>query len=121
MQQQQNIKPRYEVEDRTDEMIVETHIKRVKAEDGVAHNEEHEVEVPYGYDVFFPAGHSMRVRTKAELIRLGFHEPAELIDEDGEVVGSTAQHSLKKNVQHRAAASKRRKAHTTSIDANQGG
>lgn len=112
--QQQNIKPRYEVE-RVDEMVIETHLKR---EDG--RNVEHEVEVPYGYNVFFPQGHSMRVRTDAELERLGFDRPAELIDEDGEVVGSTAQQTLKRNVQHRQAASKRRKAHTTAVDAKQG-
>ena len=113
---QQNIKPRYEVE-RVDETVIETHYKR---EDGV--NVPHEVEVPYGYDVYFPAGHSMRVRTDAELARLGFDKPAELIDEEtGDVVGSTAQSTLKRNVQHRADASKRRKAHTTTVDANQGG
>jgi hypothetical protein len=111
--QQQNIKPRYEVEF-VDETVIETHVKR---EDG--RNIEHEVEVPYGYNVYFPAGHSIRVRTTEELKRLGFDVPAELIDEDGEVVGTTQQMSLKKNVNLRAQASKRRKAETGAIDANQ--
>lgn len=111
--QQGNIRPRYEVE-RVDEMVVETHLVR---KDGK--NIEEEKEVPYGYNVYFPAGHSIRVRNDEELKRLGFDRPADLIDEDGEVVGSTAQQSLKKNVEHRAAASKRRKSHTTGVDANQ--
>lgn len=113
--QNQNIKPRYEVE-AVDETVIETHYVR---EDG--RNVEKEVEVPYGFNVYFPAGHSIRVRTDEELRRLGFDSPAELIDEEtGDVVGSTAQQTLKRNVQHRAAASKRRKAHTTAVDANQG-
>ena len=108
-----NIKPRYEVEF-VDEEVTEKHFVR---EDG--RNVEKEVQVPYGYNVYFPAGHSMRVRTDDELKRLGFDKPAELIDEDtGDVVGST-QHSLKRNVQHRAGASKRR-ADTTAVDAGQG-
>lgn len=111
----QNIKPRYEVE-HVDDVVVETHYER---KDG--RNVEVEKEVPYGYNVYFPAGHSMRVRTDEELARLGFDKPAELIDEEtGEVVGS-AQSTLKRNVQHRQEASKRRKAHTGSKDANQGG
>lgn len=120
MQQQQNVKPRYEVE-RVDEMVTETHLVREKTKHGGYMNVEKEVEVPYGYNVYFPAGHSMRVRNDEELARLGFDRPAELIDEDGEVVGTTEQVSLKRNVQHRAAASKRRKAHTSGVDANQGG
>lgn len=113
---QQNIKPRYEVE-HVDEMVTETHVVRENDR-----NVEKKVEVPYGYNVYFPAGHSMRVRDDAELKRLGFDKPAELINEEtGDVVGTTADHGLKKGVQHRAAASKRRKAHTTSVDANQGG
>jgi len=112
--QQQNVKPRYEVE-AVDDTVTETHFRR---EDG--RNVEHKVEVPYGYNVYFPAGHSIRVRTDEELERLGFNKPAELVNEEtGEVVGTTAETTLKRNVQHRAAASKRRKAHTTGVDAQQ--
>ena len=107
-----NIKPRYEVEF-VDEEVTEKHFVR---EDG--RNVEKEVQVPYGYNVYFPAGHSIRVRTEDELRRLGYDVPAELIDEDGEVVGTTQQ-SLKKHVQRRAGASKR--ADTSGVDANQGG
>lgn len=110
----QAVKPRYEVHDRRGETTVETHIMR---EDG--RNVEKQVEVPYGFDVFFPAGHSIRVRNEAELHRLGFDQPADLIDEDGEVVGQV-QMSLKKHVQRRAGASGRR-ADTGGVDARQGG
>jgi len=113
--QQQNIKPRYQVE-RVDEMVEETH--HVREND---RNVEKTVEVPYGYNVYFPAGHSMRVRDDAEMKRLGFDRPPELIDQDtGDVVGSTEPTSLKRNVQHRKDASARRKAHTNATDANQG-
>lgn len=112
--QQSNIKPRYEVE-KVDEMVIETHVVR---ENG--RNVEKEVEVPYGFNVYFPAGHSIRVRTEEELHRLGYDTPAELIDEDGEVVGTTAAMSLKKHVQRTAGASKRR-ADTGAIDASKGG
>lgn len=111
--QQQNVRPRYEVE-RLEGEVTETHVVR---EDG--RNVEKEVKVPAGYMVYFPAGHSIRVRDDEELKRLGYDQPAELIDEDGEVVGTTQQMSLKKNVAARSAASKRRKHHTTGVDANQ--
>lgn len=108
----QNIQPAYEVE-AVDDIVTEKHIKRV---DG--RNVEHEVDVPYGYNVYLRGGHSIRVRTDAELTRLGFDKPAELVDDDGEVVGSV-QTSLKRNVQRRVGASKRR-ADTGGVDANQG-
>ena len=64
---QRNVKPRFEVH-----ASIAWYARRitVATDDGI--NEEYEVEVPYGYDVYFPAGHSMRVRTDAELQRLGF-------------------------------------------------
>ena len=112
---QQNIKPRYEVE-KVDEMVTETRLVR---EDG--RNVEKKVEVPFGFMVYFPAGHSIRVKTEEELKRLGYDGPAELIDEEtGDVVGSTAQTSLKRAVQRRTSASKRRPAATSSVDASRG-
>lgn len=111
--QQQNVLPAYEVE-HIDETVTETHYVR-KGD----RNETKEVEVPFGYMVYLRAGHSIRVRDDAELARLGFDKPADLIDEDGEVVGNTAQHSLKRNVQRRKGASKQRRADTSAVDANQ--
>ena len=109
---QQNIKPRFEVEDRTDEVVK---VPQMKREDG--RNVEHEVEESYGWHVYFPAGHSMRVRTRDELRTLGFDQAPDLIDQDtGDVVG-TQQTSLKKLSQRRAGASKRPDA--GSVDAKQ--
>lgn len=110
---QQAIKPRFEVE-AVDDTVME---KRVVRKDG--RNIEEQVEVPYGFNVYFPAGHSIRVKDEDELKRLGFDHAPELIDENGDVVGTT-QMSLKRHSQRRAGASKRR-ADTGSIDANQEG
>lgn len=110
-----NVKPRFEVHARPDETKVETHYVR-DTETGM--NVPEEVEVPYGYDVYFPNGSSMRVRTTEELKRLGFAEGADLIDmESGESVGQP-QTSLKQNVQRRASS--KRRSDTASVDANQG-
>lgn len=106
---QTNIQPEYEVET-LEGTVVEKQIKRV---DG--RNVETDVEVPAGYMVFFPRGHSMRVRNDAELARLGFDNPANLIDtESGEVVGP-APRSLKQRISRKAG-----RADTEAVDANVG-
>lgn len=111
---QQNIKPRYEVH-RNDTMVTETRYRR--NEDGI--NEAYTVEVPYGYDVYFPAGHSIRVATDKELQRLGFEQPPDLIDMDsGESVGTMRPLSLKQQVQRHVSASKGQRADTTSQEAS---
>jgi hypothetical protein len=108
----QNVKPRFEVEV-LDGSTTETHYSRI---DG--RNVESTVEVPRGYMVYFPAGHSIRVRTREELHRLGFDHGAELIDMDsGDVIGEAVP-SLKQQVQRRAGASRR--ADITPVDANRG-
>ena len=107
-----NIKPRYEVE-RLDGEVVETRIKR-DAEKGM--NVEYETVVPLGFMVYFANGNSIRVKTEAELIRLGFDVPAPLIDMDsGEEVGTTESLSLRRQHARRAVRSD-----TGAIDANQG-
>ena len=46
--------------------------------------------------VYFPNGASIRVRTEAELKRLGFDKGADLVDMDsGDIVGNAGQTSLK--------------------------
>jgi len=107
---QRNVKPRFEVHP-VNMMVDETHYRRT--EDGI--NEKYTVSVPYGYDVYFPAGHSIRVRTDAEMQRLGFMDPPDLIDMDsGDVVGQAQPLSLQQAVMRRAAgatnARKRRNA-----------
>lgn len=43
------------------------------------------VEEPGGYMVYFPKGHSIRVRTRAELERLGFHKKPKRVAMDVDV------------------------------------
>lgn len=111
----QDVKPKFEVEE-VDETVTETHIVR---EDG--RNIEKKVEVPYGFNVYFPAGHSMRVRTKEELQRLGFTDSPELVDmESGDTVAKQG-YSLKKHVQRNTSKkTTRRNSATGSADANVG-
>lgn len=88
-----NIRPRYEVKDISDQEFERTVYD--KDDNGVLVRKT--VKENMGYMVYFPTGASMHVRTKEELNRLGFNTPAELIDlENGEVVGSTGQHSLER-------------------------
>lgn len=63
-----------------------------------------------GYMVYFPKGHSIRIRTEAELKRLGFDRGAQLVDmETGEVVDEDASEgSLKDKVQSAGARSRQR-------------
>jgi hypothetical protein len=111
---QQRITPRYEVEQLPG--TVERTLLVRNAETGI--NEEVVKEVPAGYMVYMSAGHSIHVWDDAELKRLGFDKPPELIDEDGDVVGTTQQLSLKRKAMQRSQASRR--AATTPVDANQG-
>lgn len=48
------------------------------------------------YDVFYPAGHSVRIHGDARMKQLGLHNPPELVDEEtGDVVGRSGLQSLK--------------------------
>lgn len=111
---QQRISPRYEVE-KLQGTVERTMLTR-NAETGI--NEEFTKEVPAGYMVYMAAGHSIHVWDEEELKRLGFDKPPELIDEDGEVVGTTQQLSLKRKVLQQSQASRR--AATSPVDAKQG-
>lgn len=109
----QNIKKRYEVHARPDEEVEETHYTRDK-DKGI--NVAKKVKVPYGYDVYFPNGNSMRVRTFEELQRLKFDNDANFVDmETGEEI--QMETSLKQTVQRRATKASKPAA-TSSIDAS---
>lgn len=96
---QQDIKPRFEVVDRTDETIT---VDRWERDNDKGMNVCSQVEVPYGYDVFFPNGNSMRVASKEELDRLGFGSGPEFIDMNtGEAI--QMQTSLRRSRSHRAS------------------
>lgn len=52
---------------------------------------------PGGFMVYFPNGASMRVRTKEELERLGFAEPAPLVDmQTGEIIPQQQTDALRR-------------------------
>lgn len=56
------------------------------------------VEDTGGYMVYFPKGHSIRVRDEKELALLGFDRPAKLIDmETGDETGQVAESLLKRS------------------------
>jgi hypothetical protein len=83
MEMQQNIMPRFETE------ALDGKVNEVKAtyhKDGKGF--EYRVEAkPAGYMVFFPRGHSIRVRNTNELKRLGFHKQPGLVDMDsGDII-----------------------------------
>lgn len=76
------------------------------------------VEVPAGWMVYFPRGHSVRIETAAEMVRLGFMEEAELIDLDSEaednIVPQPAATSLKERSAQRVARNRKGRASATS-------
>lgn len=88
----QNIRPKYEVH-QIDEKV--SHKKYSFGENKEIISEE--IEEDFGYMVYFPNGSSIRVRTDAELKRLGFDKPATLVDMDtGDEVGEAPTDSLKR-------------------------
>jgi hypothetical protein len=81
MQQAQDVKPAFEVEHLEGQETVTRNFYK----DGVFTQEDEEIDK--GYMVYFPNGHSIRVRTDKEMRRLGFLENPELLDmESGETV-----------------------------------
>lgn len=65
-----------------------------------------EKEVPAGYMVYFPQGHSIRV-SEEELVRLGFKEDPDLVDmSTGDVLPAQKQVSLKELTKRRTKPSR---------------
>ncbi len=76
---QLDVKPSFEVE------VLEGHDMVIKTvlEDGKF--VEKELKIPKGWMVYFPSGHSCRIRKEAEMVRLGFLNDPSMIDmESGE-------------------------------------
>lgn len=89
-----DIKPRFETED----ISAKKFIRTVANHNGKGLSYEKK-DTKCGYMVYFPQGHSIHVRTRAELKRLGFDRQAGLIDmESGEEVPVNANRSLKEHV-----------------------
>jgi len=104
MQQAQNIQPAFEVE----ALEGKEKVTRTFFDDGVMKQETDEV--PRGWNVYFPAGHSIRIRSETEMRRLGFLEAPSLLDmESGEAVQSMNM-SLKENARRKTRSRKRSSA-----------
>ncbi|GMQ92459.1 MAG: hypothetical protein BMS9Abin11_1790 [Gammaproteobacteria bacterium] len=92
-QQQMDIKPAYEVE--VLEGTVDKEVTRMiegKLETEI-------IQVPKGYMVYFPSGHSIGVATYKDLEDLGLSEAPNLVDmESGDTISKPSQHSLKSEV-----------------------
>lgn len=111
-----DVQPRFEVEF-VDEMVTDLKHKYIRPEKDkegtvikAGHFETEEVEAPFGYMVYFPQGHSLRVKSLEELRRLGFHRQPGLVDmESGEVIKEdTETLSLKDRVLRKTSAPRAR-------------
>ena len=91
------IRPRYEVhklDGKVERTITKQNVDDKDKPTGGFYTET--IEEDAGWMVYFPTGSSIRIRTQAEMERLGFDKPPELVDMDsGDIVGSTGQTSLK--------------------------
>jgi hypothetical protein len=105
-----NMKLKFEVE----EVGPYTRTRRVgkRATDGITKGlvfSDETVEIPEGWDVYFPSGHSVRIESRQEMIRLGYMDPPPMIDmETGEEIPTVDTYSpkeiVKRNTQPRRSA-----------------
>jgi len=101
---QQNVKPAFEVE------ILEGTIPRqvVKMVDGEMSTEI--IDEPRGYMVYFPSGHSIRVRNHKDLVSLGFEKAPNLVDMDnGDELTLHSHRSLKSEVERKTKPTRAKK------------
>ena len=97
-----NIKPRFETED----ISAKKFIRVIANHDGKKLNYTKQDD-NCGYMVYFPQGHSIHVRSKAELRRLGFDCQADLVDmENGDVVPTQVNTGLKEYVSRKTKPSR---------------
>jgi len=109
MQQAQDVKPAYEVEMLEGKEMV----TRSYYEDGTYKQVEEKVD--RGWMVYFPNGHSIRVRSSDEMRRLGFMDAPNLLDmETGEEVHNPKV-SLKENARRKTRSRKPQSAATGGI------
>lgn len=104
MGQEQHVQPQFEVEQ------LEGTVERVMTsfEDGELKTET--IEEPAGYMVYFPQGHSFRVKNFTELKKLGLHTAPGLIDMDsGDEIIPPQVRSLKSQVESRTKPSRKSK------------
>ena len=101
----QNVQPQFEVE-QLDGTVEKT---LTFFEDGELKTKT--TEEAAGYMVYFPQGHSFRVKNFAELKRLGLHTAPGLVDmESGETVATPQKMSLKTQVASKTKPSRNSKS-----------
>lgn len=107
--QPQNLKLKFEVE----ELGEYTRKQRVgvRASDGITKGlvfADKVVTIPCAWQVYFPGGHSIRVESKEEMIRLGYMDPPPVVDmETGEEVQMVDTLSPKEIVRRQTQQSRR--------------
>jgi hypothetical protein len=112
---EQDIKPCWEIEELEDEverMVIDYSLDK----DGVSQRSEKMVTEPAGFMVYFPQGHSIRVRNAADLEEMGLTNDVRLIDMNtGEPFEPPQSMSLKQHVASVTTGSphKKQKAPTT--------
>ena len=108
----QDVKPEFEVE------ILEgtETITRSFYKDGTFTQKEEKV--PKGYMVYFPSGHSIRIRSMTEMRRLGFDQSPNLIDmESGEQIPKSNT-SLKETSRRKTKQTRGKPAQTSGVQAS---
>lgn len=107
-----DLRPKFEVEDVSNQ----THKRCVITKHSKGVFETEEVEDTRGYMVYMPQGHSIHVRSKDELRRLGFLGQGHIVDmNSGEVVPETREVSLKE-LNERRTRSRRNSSQMTSSE-----
>jgi hypothetical protein len=92
----QQVAPKFEVEDVSDREFTRTIAQWDAKGKKLSYKEKKE---KGGYMVYFPQGHSIHVRSKEEMKRLGFDRAPNLVDlESGEEMPVPQQMSLKNRV-----------------------
>ena len=101
MQQQQDIKPAFEIE----ALEGTEKVTRSYFDDGVLKNVKEDV--PKGWNVYLPSGQSLRIRDKKEMHRLGLLEVPELLDMESDEPVAQPKMSLKTAVRRKTKSRKK--------------
>ncbi len=111
-----DIKPCWEVEELEGE-VEKTVILYTVDDNGISHREEKTVKEPAGYMVYFPQGHSIRVRNAADLETMGLTNDVRLIDMNtGEPFEPPQAMSLKQHVASVTTGSGRKRKAPVTVD-----
>lgn len=113
---EQDIKPCWEVEELEGE-VERMVIDYSNDKDGVSQRSEKMITEPAGYMVYFPQGHSIRVRNAADLEEMGLTNDVRLIDMNtGEPFEPPQSMSLKQHVASVTTGSGRKRKAQAPVD-----